>query len=410
MPAITLEQANIVATYIWSLPTVLSLDLLLLKDACDICTDPFSAIPGATHDAVRTECNHVFGRSCLEDWLSIGPQNNSCPLCRKKLISGYEVAEGYLPWLDFLEDGSENPDDYSDEADSYLDGIEYELQQLGVPNDGTPEPGSSDEDLIDLQNSDDGVVELEGSEENLIDLEFPDYDTVEIEGSDDDTIELGSFDDDTDEAGDHDLRIQDEGDYDQWWIDIGELDSNEQEWRDLVDIRFYIALRASRTNLLGPVTDEWWASIWDWATHLSAEAMQLGFGRTMEWEEAVFNIDDEWRYTLRGLSNPLSSTVHDLGKAWNKLQHLEIMRIAITSLIDPADDNGFFKVAAAWDSLDFGGIGGRHGQIMVRMAAQVRDEVRIFLDPPTVEERAAVENAAAVRAANALNAPVQAQQ
>ncbi|KAJ8115340.1 hypothetical protein OPT61_g2990 [Boeremia exigua] len=55
-------------------------------DECCICFDPYNDI---THQAVgvtsNSECEHIFGRQCLEAWLdSTNPNKNTCPVCRRK--------------------------------------------------------------------------------------------------------------------------------------------------------------------------------------------------------------------------------------------------------------------------------------------------------------------------------------
>ncbi|MCJ1469876.1 hypothetical protein MMC07_008520, partial [Pseudocyphellaria aurata] len=59
-----------------------------LEDPCDICAEEFF---GDVHRAVKLPCNHVFGRKCIERWLtpslnldgasSLGA--NTCPKCRR---------------------------------------------------------------------------------------------------------------------------------------------------------------------------------------------------------------------------------------------------------------------------------------------------------------------------------------
>ncbi|KAF2116197.1 hypothetical protein BDV96DRAFT_45220 [Lophiotrema nucula] len=52
---------------------------------CPICLLPFS-----TRDLpirLNTPCQHVFGRTCLEQWISSDrPNANTCPLCREVLF------------------------------------------------------------------------------------------------------------------------------------------------------------------------------------------------------------------------------------------------------------------------------------------------------------------------------------
>jgi hypothetical protein len=59
---------------------------------CTICLDSFATISSsnaskdgasATHLAVRTTCNHLFGFSCFSSWMK---DHERCPVCRQKLI------------------------------------------------------------------------------------------------------------------------------------------------------------------------------------------------------------------------------------------------------------------------------------------------------------------------------------
>ncbi|KAH6621787.1 hypothetical protein C7974DRAFT_397141 [Boeremia exigua] len=55
-------------------------------DECCICFDPYD---NNAHQPVgvtsNSECDHVFGRQCLESWLdSTCPNKNTCPVCRRK--------------------------------------------------------------------------------------------------------------------------------------------------------------------------------------------------------------------------------------------------------------------------------------------------------------------------------------
>ena len=59
------------------------------SDECCICLDPYN---DSSHQAVgitsNSECDHVFGRRCLEAYLdSSNPGKNTCPVCRRKWYS-----------------------------------------------------------------------------------------------------------------------------------------------------------------------------------------------------------------------------------------------------------------------------------------------------------------------------------
>jgi hypothetical protein len=53
------------------------------SDACNICTDHFSA----THHPVALPCKHIFGHECIKRWLKGGRGNtNACPTCRYVVV------------------------------------------------------------------------------------------------------------------------------------------------------------------------------------------------------------------------------------------------------------------------------------------------------------------------------------
>ena len=37
------------------------------------------------NDGIRTSCNHIFHRTCIERWLAQPISNNSCPVCRSEI-------------------------------------------------------------------------------------------------------------------------------------------------------------------------------------------------------------------------------------------------------------------------------------------------------------------------------------
>lgn len=55
------------------LPVVETATYVTTADFCD---------PNADHYAVRLPCNHIFGNSCIREWLK---NNVSCPLCRREV-------------------------------------------------------------------------------------------------------------------------------------------------------------------------------------------------------------------------------------------------------------------------------------------------------------------------------------
>ncbi|PVH92902.1 hypothetical protein DM02DRAFT_634997 [Periconia macrospinosa] len=58
----------------------------------------FEVYEGTTHVAVRTPCNHVFGRSCLTSWcVTSAATSNKCPICRAVMFDdGRSIIEGRM--------------------------------------------------------------------------------------------------------------------------------------------------------------------------------------------------------------------------------------------------------------------------------------------------------------------------
>jgi hypothetical protein len=54
----------------------------LSKGDCSICREPYDADDPPIQITNISACTHVFGRKCLERWLS---ENNTCPMCRATL-------------------------------------------------------------------------------------------------------------------------------------------------------------------------------------------------------------------------------------------------------------------------------------------------------------------------------------
>lgn len=89
------------AEFISQLPIIAAHDLEADLQDCPICHEPYTA---SNELAVRTQCNHILGSSCLESWLAIGKA--TCPYCRQKLWKG---------------ESSETSNDESDDEDIYSD-------------------------------------------------------------------------------------------------------------------------------------------------------------------------------------------------------------------------------------------------------------------------------------------------
>jgi E3 ubiquitin-protein ligase RFWD3 len=51
------------------------------ESECLICTEPF--VSSGDHRISCLKCGHVFGKNCIEKWLSM-PNNKFCPLCNCK--------------------------------------------------------------------------------------------------------------------------------------------------------------------------------------------------------------------------------------------------------------------------------------------------------------------------------------
>lgn len=49
---------------------------------CSICKEPYDS---EEHVAVKTSCQHIFGKSCLVEWINSGQQGTRCPICRGAL-------------------------------------------------------------------------------------------------------------------------------------------------------------------------------------------------------------------------------------------------------------------------------------------------------------------------------------
>lgn len=48
---------------------------------CPICYSEYSS--GGPHRLTSLKCGHLFGRSCVEQWICAG-KNNTCPTCKAK--------------------------------------------------------------------------------------------------------------------------------------------------------------------------------------------------------------------------------------------------------------------------------------------------------------------------------------
>lgn len=94
---------------------------------CSICHEEFNLVHAPTRLTGRSSCNHVFGLTCICEWLLSGlPTANKCPMCRTLLFApGKEREEddddyGDMPALTRLgpEEGGEDGDDEGDGNDS----------------------------------------------------------------------------------------------------------------------------------------------------------------------------------------------------------------------------------------------------------------------------------------------------
>ena len=72
------------AAYVKSIMTINSRRKNLLVNipfttelSCSICLEPYKEL--TQHDAVRLNCQHAFGRKCIQTWAS---QSTKCPTCR----------------------------------------------------------------------------------------------------------------------------------------------------------------------------------------------------------------------------------------------------------------------------------------------------------------------------------------
>jgi hypothetical protein len=57
---------------------------------CGICSAGYDS----THEPIKIPCGHIFGRQCMEKWLTIvenGKRRNNCPFCRQELCIAEEV-------------------------------------------------------------------------------------------------------------------------------------------------------------------------------------------------------------------------------------------------------------------------------------------------------------------------------
>lgn len=53
------------------------------ETSCSICKEPYH---DEGHIAVKTVCHHIFGKSCLAEWMDIGQETfGTCPICRHVL-------------------------------------------------------------------------------------------------------------------------------------------------------------------------------------------------------------------------------------------------------------------------------------------------------------------------------------
>jgi len=74
-----LRQASTMA----SLTTPTSAQLQPIDDlTCPICFGAMATSPGNADELVATPCGHVYHRTCLSDWLTVGGE---CPKCRRKI-------------------------------------------------------------------------------------------------------------------------------------------------------------------------------------------------------------------------------------------------------------------------------------------------------------------------------------
>jgi hypothetical protein len=69
--------------------------------SCSICLEDYN-----NEYTYKTECNHSFCKSCLDDWLSRG--NKKCPLCRQEINEYRDMDKHYK--LVIYDRGTINPE------------------------------------------------------------------------------------------------------------------------------------------------------------------------------------------------------------------------------------------------------------------------------------------------------------
>ncbi|ESZ91028.1 hypothetical protein SBOR_8599 [Sclerotinia borealis F-4128] len=85
---------------------------------CPICREEFGV--GTSGETVKTQCNHIFDRNCIQQWFSVG--NSTCPICRQDLR---QVEEGG----DYL-DRIQMPDDLRDQIRAIDEAYERQSHEL----------------------------------------------------------------------------------------------------------------------------------------------------------------------------------------------------------------------------------------------------------------------------------------
>lgn len=98
------------------------------EDSCAICHDPY----GDSHTPVRItgidNCNHVFGRECLEAWLNSGQLNsNTCPMCRT-LLFGETLGSGSVRGQQV----QQHEDAFDERLGSLLEELRGLQEELGI--------------------------------------------------------------------------------------------------------------------------------------------------------------------------------------------------------------------------------------------------------------------------------------
>ena len=103
----------------------------LIEDKCTICLEQYSE----DDNKITTECNHTFHEECYMKWIS---HKNTCPLCRKQLISEAEDDSE----LELLSPTSNN----SNES-SFLDILDDEIST-----------SSSEEELVEHESKEEDII------------------------------------------------------------------------------------------------------------------------------------------------------------------------------------------------------------------------------------------------------------